>query len=567
MNNFKALLTYYCIVFFFIALAVLGFYFYSLNYNELVSGILETIQRTDLKHKIETTFFTQSKFNLAKHIAISVSSLSILVLVPLIRLKLSIVSKINTTIIHFNAFLLPFLRPIEFKNKSAKIAYSLFLIILCVRFIYMNYYYPIQYDEAWNFNYFIKSKLYYTLFAYNNYPLHNIFTWLFVSIFGHSLLILRLTSFLAGMLCVNLIYKFIKINFGSDSLALCVSIVFSLLPVNTYYSLLSRGVELEILFALIVTFSLYKTISAPNTKHQWLLIGCINGLGTFSMLSHVYFIAFSVPPLLALLFLKNNHASLRGIILYILASGFVSILMISPILLGTGFELGISAATSGKSYLALHFAPFHSYSIFITGSQYLFYILLILNTSLLVIYFKSNKVFLPILNLSFLVSIFVIRFCTGIFPPERALSFLSIVPITTLFLMLLSIQRNHRFIVTLAYCVYLVYATFSLDYINWSRMLDIRVKEVAQNLIKNNVTTIHNNQLQSNYFSPGLEYYYYLSNKNIHYTTSVKSSTRYLDHPDLMTIDCFIDDLTPSNDFHILDSIEDSKFYIRNIKK
>ncbi|KXK43870.1 MAG: hypothetical protein UZ11_BCD004000430 [Bacteroidetes bacterium OLB11] len=82
-------------------------------------------------------------------------------------------------------------------------------IILTRSFYFANSYY-IQYDEAWNYNYFLAHNPVYTIFAYNNYPLHNLVSSFFLTFLPANTVVLRLPSILIGIFSCLFVFAIIQ---------------------------------------------------------------------------------------------------------------------------------------------------------------------------------------------------------------------------------------------------------------------------------------------------------------------------------------------------------------------
>jgi hypothetical protein len=404
----------------------------------------------------------------------------------------------------------------------------------------------IQYDEAWNYNLFLDKQLFYSIGAYNNYPLHNIVSWCLVHVLGSSVLVLRLTSILSGLCCTFVVALCVQHFVKNEKLALLAAALFCCLPVSLFYMLYARGVLLEMAVALLVSSLILHYSNLGFTLKRVLLVSVLNAFGTYSMLSHPYFIVSSFAALLlySLLYEQKNW-------LLVLAYGFFSLLfsvtLLIPMMLGTGLSPVIAVLTRHQ---AIQLNDIISYvervSFFITGFSHSFYFLFVLSSSLLVYFFRKNNLLclLSLFNCSLLLLPVFIPLLTNVYPPERAISFLVLVPLNSavLFFYYLDKIRVVRFMVyplALFSLWVFSYNTYTHPFLNWSRVLDKQVMDVAMLLKQNHITRVYNDSREFDYFIPGIEFYCKQHHKSIEFSSSSISSTRYASTIDA-TIQCVV---------------------------
>jgi hypothetical protein len=292
-------------------------------------------------------------------------------------------------------------------------------------------------------------------------------------------------------------------------------LVFSSLPIVIEYMLRSRGVIFEIFFTIIVFYFLISYLSGKITLNKVLFLSFLNALGTFSMLSHAYFIFFSSFSFLLVLLVQKRKKELKFVFIYGFFSIVFSLILLLPMILGTGVLLGINAGMSHSNFLALHYLnAFECYSTFLFGYRYLIFIYVLIGSFLL---FNKNpqiKV-IAIFNLCFVASVFLIPLFTKTNPPERTMGMLIVLPITFMPYCIIILKQNWIIFLSLLYCLCLNYFIFSISEFVWSKKLDNYVLAVSKKLIANRIHKITNKTEYFNYFIPGVTYNYLLQNQKI----------------------------------------------------
>ncbi len=527
-------------------LAAVTVYFFSHSYASFIQVVLDSIQRPDLETVIRTHYFSLEKFNKMRWCLVISVVISTAILLALYRYKKEYDHLIDRIIRSVSNYLNSIQRTLLSFSKTGRIALALLLFILLCRSIYMATTFYIQYDEAWNYNLFLDKQLFYSIGAYNNYPLHNIVSWCLVHLLGSSLLVLRLTSILSGLFCTFVVALCVQHFVKNEKLALLAAALFCCLPVSLFYMLYARGVLLEMAVALLVSFLILHYSNIGFTLKRVLFVSVLNAFGTYSMLSHPYFIVGSFAALLlySLLYEQKNC-------LLVLAYGFFSLLfsvsMLIPMMLGTGLSPVIAVLSHHQAIQLNDIIRYvERVSFFITGFSTSFYFLFLFSIGLLVYFFRKNNLLclLSLFNCSWLLLPVFIPLLTNVYPPERALSFLVLVPLNSavLFFYYLDKIRVVRFIVyplALFSLWVFSYNTYTHPFLNWSRVLDKQVMDVAMVLKQNHITRVYNDSREFDYFIPGIEFYFKQHHRPIEFSSSSISSTRYASTIDA-TIQCMV---------------------------
>ena len=527
-------------------LAAVTVYFFSHSYASFIQVVLDSIQRPDLETVIRTHYFSLEKFNKMRWCLVISVVISTAILLALYRYKKEYNHLIDRIIRSVSNYLNSIQRILLSFSKTGRIALALLLFILLCRSIYMATTFYIQYDEAWNYNLFLDKQLFYSIGAYNNYPLHNIVSWCLVHLLGSSVVVLRLTSILSGLFCTFVVALCVQHFVKNEKLAVLAAALFCCLPVSLFYMLYARGVLLEMAVALLVSFLILHYSNIGFTLKRVLFVSVLNAFGTYSMLSHPYFIVGSFAALLlySLLYEQKNC-------LLVLAYGFFSLLfsvsMLIPMMLGTGLSPVIAVLSHHQAIQLNDIIRYvERVSFFITGFSSSFYFLFVFSIGLLVYFVRKNNLLclLSLFNCSWLLLPVFIPLLTNVYPPERSLSFLVLVPLNSavLFFYYLDKIRVVRFMVyplALFSLWVFSYNTYTHPFLNWSRELDKQVMDVAMLLKQNHITRVYNDSREFDYFIPGIEFYFKQHHRPIEFSSSSISSTRYASTIDA-TIQCVV---------------------------
>ncbi|MBK7764178.1 MAG: glycosyltransferase family 39 protein [Bacteroidetes bacterium] len=151
-------------------------------------------------------------------------------------------------------------------SKPGKIFLWIGIIVLLIRSLWYAQNFSIQFDEAWNYNLFLSKNLFYSLGAYNNYPLHNVITWFFIQCFGNEVMVLRFPSVLIGLILIFTVALLVRSITKNECLSISLAFLIACLPIHVFYMMYARGVLFEIYFSLLISYVLLKTNHDGFTK-------------------------------------------------------------------------------------------------------------------------------------------------------------------------------------------------------------------------------------------------------------------------------------------------------------
>jgi hypothetical protein len=585
-------------------LAIAGYF---ISYDALLSFIVAQSGKPYLLPLLRDQFFTAQKFVFSRYILSLLALLYSGLVVYLWRVLPQYESYIQITrrnIAHYCAWLGYGYRLIP---SYLKIILGIALGLFIAKAIYYLQF-PMQYDEAWSYNYFIDNSPLISLAAYNNHPLLTLMGHLFKHLPFDMQFNLRLPVFLAGVLCVGLLWVQLRYWFGTEA-AVVGTLFFAFCCPITFYMLYARAYIFTVLFTqllLVVHFSGMGNATTPhacanNAVHSpvSVLLHFVSShlfsifwvaLGLYSMPTFIYcLVPFGIYYIIRLLqqFLptmsfaqlnKDDKAKVGTIWLGILLALFFYM----PMLLGTGIDLGWGVANQGLTLSEIRQQLGHYVLLvwyFLTGTviQYSYIVILAL---LLIWAIRGIKQTLQrhlvILSAGSLCLPIAALCLQGTAVPERVWTFLSVymaIIITAISYRALAYlpKRAHRYgLITLLAAIFIVgqsYLVYRHDFVNWSYERDKSAQQIAQLMLQAKIDTYYTN---FDYYKPALEYYYRLSNKPIRAFSADPNSANYAHWlPNTSTYPCIISHkeaaqgLHLSTNYHAVFENEETLVYFR----
>jgi hypothetical protein len=347
------------------------------DYQALVNFVLKQLHRPELVSIIRQQYFTIEKFSLLQNIAAYIIPILVIGIILLLFKSKRIISSLSA----FSKIVIDEKRNHAELLRNAPMSHSILLIGLSVfavfRFAWMNHQYPIQYDEAWNYNYFLHGSFFNSLVAYNNYPLHNLITYPIVQLLGEDVWVLRLPSLLFAIATMYALYIVVQQLFSYKALSVLSSLIFITLPAVVYYSFYARGVMIHLFFAVWICFYTIRLIEEKFSLSKMMFVALLHSFALWSMLSHVYFMGVIFLFAIVVSIMQSSFRYLTQSMFILVLSALISTIIFLPMILGSGIRLGTHAALHAGNQTTLHYAPFENYSLFIVGNRFLLYGLLV----------------------------------------------------------------------------------------------------------------------------------------------------------------------------------------------
>lgn len=500
----------------------------TVSYDTIIQFAVDQLQRADLQPVLENKYFTLEKYQDVKRAGYVIVPILFGLLGLVLFLRKKIIGFIQALLSSASNSIRSMAHAIKNTAPSIKILLVLTLLLVLVRSIYYAYTVYPQYDECWNYNYFLSNNIFTTFFAYNNYPLHNIITYGFLSVLPDNTFCMRLPNILIGLATLTLVFVFIKKTFRSEALALVAVALFSVLPMVFFYFLFARGVMLALFFAFLVSYYFFiKNITTwRKTDVVFLLI--FGSLGCYAMISFPLFLVSIYSVFFIKYSLKKNIPALSILLLAGLGTALLTLFFYTPILLGSGVHIALeSGYVQGSRSLAAFIQAAQYISLDQIGFQFGVYVFLAIN---LFLYFVSPQRILPVLNSVLLLLPYFIFISFGTFLPARALGFQVLAYLFTICHLLFYLQQNKYIFTSAALVLILMFSTISAhhSFFTWSIRKDKGAYILAQKLIKKDIKQLYDQVGNFSYFVPSIQYHYKIQHKEITYFTNNKKSVRYL---------------------------------------
>lgn len=386
------------------------------GYTDTMTFLIHAIGEASRSDKILALVTARKLFILQILIFVicSVLLLIILSLDAILNYALSCLVYINKSLTHFKS---------DIAGTEVK-------WILCIPFVgavFFALYMPVSYDEAWTYLQFtskspLSSLCYYP--APNNHVLHSLITNLTRYIpFGSALFCLRISSILASVVTWILCFSFLN-EYYSKRIALLITAMTSMLFMSVYYSYMSRGYGLVMLFFIVSVYASYNIIRKGDQAKYWLCFTISNVLGFFTMPSFLYpFI------LLNIVILLNNGFKIKKQLVYNSAALFFVVVLYIPIIIVNGLNALINnpfVAPISRSEVLHSIAGFLSTTITEIFGVHYFFVLFALVVSIVVL-LKNNMRFEFGLMIIFLLFPFVILTAHSVIPFPRTFNYYAFV--------------------------------------------------------------------------------------------------------------------------------------------
>lgn len=294
--------------------------------------------------------------------------------------------------------------------------------VLIIPFLASVYYaavLPVSYDEALTYVNFTSNGVFASACYYpapNNHILHSLITNLTYQIpFLGDLAKLRISSLFVNVLTWLIAFVFLSRYYG-QKFGVAVIAIASMLFMGIYYSYMSRGYGLLMLFFVVSLFASFNIIKAGNQTKDWIWLGIASILGFYSIPSFLY-------PFLTLQLLIALHGIrfIKKQLVTSVAIALATSILYLPVVIVNGM-----AALAGNGYVRPHdrsevlerLPGFFADSITgITGIPAII-ILILLCLSLIVMVVKKQKENI-VLWLVFLISPFILLLVHSVIPFER----------------------------------------------------------------------------------------------------------------------------------------------------
>lgn len=498
--------------------AVLWWY----NYDTFTLLVAQSSGKMSVLPMVRSRFFTPSKFEFAR-IAVVVLLTAYLLVLPILVKKVNAATSAVVQLGRQTGLFLSAWLKLAWPSKTGeRFCFVMLLLLLLGKTVYYLHY-PIQYDEAWTYNYFLSGNLLVALAVYNNHPLYVVLAWFFGFLPFDAAVNMRLPVVVFGFLSVLAIIGFLR-YFFSYSVALAATAFFAFSGPVTFYMLYARGYMLLTFFVIASVYCMFRMLEIakrgiqPYIWHQWQYLYAVScALGFYSMPTFIYpFTALILYAVLSAFRFKNEVLFGRMFALHILAVVF-ALLLYMPMLLGTGLKLGAEAATDAHSRQWVWQHVMHYVSrcwYFMFGTAFSLWMPAVAAVLIAVFYRFANNVqqkltLFSVLNIGIILFSYLLQ---RVYIPERVWSY-QMVFVTSLVALAVNGLYNYlpartkntgMVFVAGIFITVNAYLAHSNDFVNWSLPRDTNSRHIAAILMQQNVQRCY---LNFDYYKPLLEFY------------------------------------------------------------
>lgn len=226
-------------------LVLVAWWLFSFSYSEFTAYLAASLQKPEWEKFIRIRF-TSSAFTTARWVIILLMIIYLLAGFYILRMRSGLLMKCDAVI---NATEKK-IRGVVSEFKSMPFyARCLFLLLIVFVIIKGGWYiinWPLQYDEAWTYNYYIGNSFWQSfLLPHNNHILFTATAWFFKWLPVDPQISIRLPNLIAGVMLVIFFFFFIKRYFSIKTalfstcwLATCSPVVFYMLYARGYLFIL-----------------------------------------------------------------------------------------------------------------------------------------------------------------------------------------------------------------------------------------------------------------------------------------------------------------------------------------
>lgn len=474
------------------------------HYDTLVHQAAVMLQRPDLEQAVRARYFSPQKFKLFKAIFIPGGLvLLVLTVVAFVRFRTRMLAAwVWGGRLFYSGIRGVLKAPAGLEGVSKYLFWSGLLVYLIKSVLYI-FWFPAQHDELWNYNTYIVQPFYYSCLVRNNYPLHNMMLNLADLLpFKNKEVLMRLPNLLVGtVLYFFTFYSSRKLS-GNGFLAACASIVMSVMPMVTFYTLYARGTLLALLVSALFLYAVYDYLAyKKGSSVFWIVVSIV--LGFYSIPTFLF------PFVIGVFFIMAGGGMNRQIIKGVTAALLMVALLYLPMVLGVGGGAMLSEAASRQPFASLLpvFKKFSRITIvsFMGGVWEAVAVFLLLLIPFFYRKFKTGGMLWLLVMFPF-YSFWLLGYPV----PERAIPFVVLPVVIAWVLLIGQLQRVHRLwagAVLLVLVVMYHWKTHNSHYLNWSVKSDREGLGLRTWLVREQKNTLIDDTRSFFYYYPSIDYY------------------------------------------------------------
>jgi len=513
---------------------------YSKSYTEFINWFLISMHKPHLQQSA-SSYLTQQQFKLLRMIAMLFSSGLFFLLFWAYKKREWLMTRSQNLLEQLQFAMIGFAKNILPSRKLHRILFLLLVVFYFVRSIVSVIYYPIDFDEADTYMLFssqgpLVSATFYPL--PNNHILFSIITSVTTLLPGDPVYLLRLPLIPIGVLCMFLLYAFLKKHFTEEAALIGLSFFIASYPV-VLYSFLARGYLLLLFCYIGALYAIFQiTISYDNRKRFYYLLTVSSVAGFYTIPSFLY--AFAGLLLFALFYLlfQKRIRDLFRLLQATFITALVTMLLYIPVLISVKWELlkpylnpVYERSTMAQSFQA-------TYSVlgqtFLTASVPLAlltgFFLLIGSVILLFNKLSSNRALVLFVWLQLVLSLVVFFVFSQLFPAKPWIHFSVVAALLFTAVVNEVIKRKgmHPFLLVAIPLLLVTGGTFIGFHYKNSSSVAVGYNKVAKKcerlMIENNVREVYTD---IPYFKTMIDYYSIKNKLEVSIYNSRKSSQRF----------------------------------------
>ena len=494
------------------------------SYDTIVHQAAAMLQRPDLEQAVRAKYFSPQKFKLFKTIFIPGGlALLLLIVVVFFRFRARMLAAwVRGVRLLYNGVRIVFKAPMDLTGAPKYLFWSGLLVYL-VKSVFYIFWFPAQHDELWNYNTYIIQPFYYSCLVRNNYPLHNIILNIADLLpLENKEVLMRLPNLFIGAVLYFFTFYGTKKLSGNDFLAACASIVMSVMPMVTFYTLYARGTLLALLLSASFLYAAYSYALYKGRSYGfWIVVSTV--LGFYSIPTFLF------PFVIGMLFIIAGGGIDRQMIKGITIALLLVTLLYLPMLLGVGGSTLISEAGTRQtvSELSLVFENFsrHTIATFMGGVGEAAVVFILLLIPFFCRKFKTGGMLWLLLIFPF-YSFWLLGYPV----PPRAIPFVVLPVVIAWVLLIGQLQRFNRIFAAAALLILVViyqWKTHYSHYLNWSVKSDREGLRLRTWLVQEQKSFLIDHTRSFFYYYPSIDYYTRQKHAPVQIVSGDPRSNRY----------------------------------------
>lgn len=563
----------------FLSIAILwawvNYLFYSKDYEEFINWVISALNKKDNWKPFLEARLSVKSFEVVRILLLVFDAGLLLLLSVFLRYRKMIESGCLKGCTYFYHSLQNHKR--WFFRLPAFDRYFFFVITAYafIKAIYYDIQLPIQYDEAWTFNYYIDNGLWQSfLLPSNNHKFFTLIAWWFNLLPFDTQLLIRFPNALAGVSLLGLFFVFLRKHFKKGEALLGFAWFATCMPVAGYMSS-ARSYIYVLLFSLLLLALYYGSQANRPKKVTVFLIALTIVFGYFSnatflfghfILSVFFFSRYIITRqrVMTKMLLQGN----------LLASPFVAIAYVPDMLAGhfSGLLSVAYKVNEHQNYFMQCLELNGRFQIGFGNYYFLFTIVLIAGIALCFMKRYRSQTLLYYSVLSILWLPFYASMVHDDTSRSRTIYITISFTLLLIFLMRTFFDRylrNKRFVLWMAALIVGI-NFFNLrvsGWFTWSVDMDNSVKNVSEWLMENRAKNCY---IMSFYYKPGVEYYHRIHDKRIDLYMKESNSIDFVDNlfvvnqPEYILTEKGKDDLVRGQNYTLVYSDEFVSLYRKN---